>query len=63
MRVLARLADKEVRYLAYPDEGHGLRREANRLDFYAEAEEFLARALGGRLEPRDPDVPAVGVRR
>ncbi|MBL9039013.1 MAG: S9 family peptidase, partial [Archangium sp.] len=38
-------------YVLYPDEGHGLVRPANRLDFYARAEAFLATCLGGRAEP------------
>jgi len=43
--------DLEVKYVEYPDEGHGFARPENRLDFYARAEEFLARHLGGRFEP------------
>ena len=42
--------DVPVTYLLYPDEGHGLARPANRLDFYARAEAFLAEHLGGRAE-------------
>jgi dipeptidyl aminopeptidase/acylaminoacyl peptidase len=40
-----------VTYLLYPDEGHGLVRPANRLAFFARAEAFLARHLGGLCEP------------
>lgn len=40
-----------VTYLLYPDEGHGLVRPENRLAFFARAETFLARHLGGRCEP------------
>ena len=40
-----------VEYLVFPDEGHGLARPENRLVFWAAAEEFLARHLGGRAEP------------
>ncbi|WP_342152167.1 S9 family peptidase [Methylorubrum sp. SB2] len=40
-----------VTYLLYPDEGHGLVRPDNRLAFFARAEGFLARHLGGRCEP------------
>lgn len=40
----------EVEYVVYPDEGHGFARAENRLDFYARAEAFLARHLGGRAE-------------
>ncbi len=42
---------KEVDYLLFPDEGHGFARPENRMAFYAEAERFLARYLGGRAEP------------
>lgn len=37
-------------YLLFPDEGHGFAKPENRLRFYAAAEEFLARHLGGRYE-------------
>ncbi len=37
-------------YLLFPDEGHGFAKPANRLSFYAAAERFLARHLGGRAE-------------
>lgn len=37
-------------YLLFPDEGHGLVREKNRLMFYARAESFLAQALHGLNE-------------
>lgn len=46
-----RQADKPVEYVLYPDEGHGFARPENRLHFYAIAEEFLAKYLGGRCEP------------
>ncbi|MGF1495543.1 MAG: S9 family peptidase [Elainellaceae cyanobacterium] len=46
-----RQADKPVEYVLYPDEGHGFARPDNRLHFYAIAEEFLAKHLGGRCEP------------
>jgi dipeptidyl aminopeptidase/acylaminoacyl peptidase len=42
---------KEVEYLLFPDEGHGFARPENRLKFYAAAEAFLAKHLGGRAEP------------
>lgn len=41
----------EAEYLVYDNEGHGFVRPENRLDFYARAEKFLARHLGGRFEP------------
>lgn len=37
-------------YLLFPDEGHGFSRPRNRMAFYAAAEKFLARHLGGRTE-------------
>jgi len=39
-----------VTYVLYPDEGHGFVRPENRISFYAVAEAFLARHLGGRTE-------------
>jgi dipeptidyl aminopeptidase/acylaminoacyl peptidase len=44
-------AGKIVSFVEFPDEGHGFARPENRLRFYALAEEFLARHLGGRCEP------------
>lgn len=46
-----RKANKPVEYIVFSDEGHGFARPANRLFFYAKAEEFLAKYLGGRFEP------------
>jgi dipeptidyl aminopeptidase/acylaminoacyl peptidase len=46
-------AGKTVEYVIYTDEGHGFARPENRLHFYAIAEAFLARHLGGRAEPVD----------
>jgi dipeptidyl aminopeptidase/acylaminoacyl peptidase len=37
-------------YMLFPDEGHGFAKPENRLRFYAAAERFLARYLGGRIE-------------
>jgi dipeptidyl aminopeptidase/acylaminoacyl peptidase len=37
-------------YMLFPDEGHGFAKPENRLRFYAAAERFLARYLGGRVE-------------
>ena len=50
-----RAKGKDVDYLLYPDEGHGFARPENRMAFYAAAEEFLARRLGGRFEPAGED--------
>lgn len=41
----------DMEYLLYPDEGHGLVRPDNRLDFYSRMEQFLSKHLGGRAEP------------
>ena len=38
-------------YAVYKDEGHGLVRPANRLDFYGRVEAFLAAQLGGARGP------------
>lgn len=46
-----RQSNKPVEYILYTDEGHGFARPENRLHFYAKAEEFLAKYLGGRFEP------------
>lgn len=50
VRAIRRRGGK-VGYVFYPDEGHGLRRAANRLDFAGRVEAFLGRHLGGRVEP------------
>jgi dipeptidyl aminopeptidase/acylaminoacyl peptidase len=44
-----------VTYVYYSDEGHAFRRQENRRSFYAVAEAFLARHLGGRYEPIGED--------
>ncbi|HEY2784929.1 MAG TPA: S9 family peptidase [Fimbriiglobus sp.] len=46
-----RKGGKEVEYVLYSDEGHGFARPENRLHFFAVAEQFLAKHLGGRAEP------------
>ncbi len=45
-----REAGIDYEYLLFPDEGHGFAKPENRLRFYAAAEQFLARHLGGRAE-------------
>jgi dipeptidyl aminopeptidase/acylaminoacyl peptidase len=40
----------EHEYMLFADEGHGFAKPENRLRFYAAAERFLARYLGGRAE-------------
>jgi dipeptidyl aminopeptidase/acylaminoacyl peptidase len=52
---------KEVKYVVYPDEGHGFARPENRLQFFAISEEFLAKHLGGRAEPVGEIKGATGV--
>jgi dipeptidyl aminopeptidase/acylaminoacyl peptidase len=42
---------KDVEYLLFGDEGHGFARPENRMAFYASAEAFLAKHLGGRALP------------
>ncbi len=37
-------------YMLFPDEGHGFAKPENRLKFYAAAEKFLAKYMGGRYE-------------
>jgi dipeptidyl aminopeptidase/acylaminoacyl peptidase len=54
-----RQAGKPVEYLLFPDEGHGFARPENRLKFFAAAEAFLAKHLGGgRVEPAPPAKPS-----
>jgi dipeptidyl aminopeptidase/acylaminoacyl peptidase len=43
-----RQAGKEVNYMLFDNEGHGIRRWKNKLKFYRRMEDFLARHLGGR---------------
>ncbi len=45
-------------YVLYPDEGHGFIRPANRMDFLARVETFLAEHLGGRYEPMEGELIA-----
>ena len=40
----------DYQYLVFPDEGHGFAKPENRLEFFREAERFLAKHLGGRSE-------------
>jgi dipeptidyl aminopeptidase/acylaminoacyl peptidase len=37
-------------YMLFEDEGHGFAKPENRLKFFAAADKFLARYLGGRAE-------------
>ncbi len=45
-----RKAGKPVEYLLFEDEGHGFVRPVNRMKFFAVAESFLGKHLGGRAE-------------
>jgi dipeptidyl aminopeptidase/acylaminoacyl peptidase len=51
-QIVAALKDARIdyEYMLFPDEGHGFAKPENRLRFYATAEKFLARHLGGRAE-------------
>jgi dipeptidyl aminopeptidase/acylaminoacyl peptidase len=51
-QLVAALRDKGIdhEFLCFPDEGHGFVKPGNQLRFYAVAEQFLARHLGGRHE-------------
>jgi dipeptidyl aminopeptidase/acylaminoacyl peptidase len=43
--------DVPVTYVTFADEGHGFIRPENRLAFFAVAEAFLGKHLGGRVQP------------
>jgi dipeptidyl aminopeptidase/acylaminoacyl peptidase len=51
-QIVAALEERglDYEYLLFNDEGHGFARPENRLKFYAAAEKFLAKHLGGRVE-------------
>ena len=51
-QIVAAMEEKGIdyEYLLFEDEGHGFARPENRLKFYATAERFLAKYLGGRTE-------------
>lgn len=46
---------KEVTYLVYPDEGHDYSQPESWISFWAVAERFLHKHLGGRFEPAADD--------
>jgi len=52
-QIVAALTERGIdhQYMLFPDEGHGFAKPENRLAFYAAAESFLARHIGGRCEP------------
>ncbi|UCD95626.1 MAG: S9 family peptidase [Candidatus Zixiibacteriota bacterium] len=51
-QIVAAMKEKGIdhEYIVFPDEGHGFAKPENRLKFYAVAERFLSRHLGGRFE-------------
>jgi dipeptidyl aminopeptidase/acylaminoacyl peptidase len=51
-QIVAAMREKGIdyEYMLFPDEGHGFAKPENRLSFYATAEKFLAKHLGGRAE-------------
>ena len=51
-QIVAALSERGIdhEYMLFPDEGHGFAKPENRLKFFAAAERFLARHLGGRYE-------------
>lgn len=58
-QVVAAMKNKSIdyEYMLFPDEGHGFAKPENRLKFYAAAEKFLARHLGGRFEEDNEHKP------
>jgi acylaminoacyl-peptidase len=56
-QIVAAMTEKHipVTYVVFPDEGHGFVRPENNIAFNAIAEAFLARHLGGRVEPVGDD--------
>ncbi len=57
-QIVAAMREKGIDhdYLLFPDEGHGFAKPENNLAFYAAAEEFLAKHLGGVYEEADSSV-------
>ena len=51
-QIVAAMQSKGIdyEYKLFPNEGHGFAKQENRLKFYAAAEKFLAKHLGGRFE-------------
>ena len=60
-QIVAALTENGIdhEYMLFPDEGHGFAKPENRLKFYAAAERFLAKHLGGRFE--GPSGPGSGM--
>jgi len=57
-QIVAAMKNKGIdyEYMLFPDEGHGFAKPENRLKFYAAAEKFLAKHLGGRYENTEAEV-------
>ncbi len=51
-----------VTYVLYPDEGHGFARPENNMSFFAVAEAFLAKYLGGRCQPVGDDFKGASIK-
>lgn len=49
-------AKKDVLYLSYPEEGHKFAQQGTWISFWAIAEQFLAKSLGGKFEPINEDL-------
>jgi dipeptidyl aminopeptidase/acylaminoacyl peptidase len=51
-QIVAAMTERGIdhEYVMYENEGHGLAKPENRLDFYHRADRFLAKHLGGRAE-------------
>ncbi|MGK0363419.1 MAG: acetyl esterase/lipase [Saprospiraceae bacterium] len=49
-------ADKDVLYLDYPEEGHKFAQQGTWVSFWAIAEQFLAKSLGGEFAPINEDL-------
>ncbi|MDQ1365211.1 MAG: hypothetical protein QOE57_1253 [Acidimicrobiaceae bacterium] len=58
-QIVAALEERGIdyQYMLFPDEGHGVAQPENRIKFYAAAEAFLAKHLGGRAEPPEQSPP------
>lgn len=58
-QIVAAMQEKglDYEYMLFPDEGHGFVKPENRLRFFAAAERFLAKHLGGRYEEDTNSTP------
>lgn len=62
-QIVQAMQEKEipVTYVLYPDEGHGFARPENNMSFFAVAEAFLAKHLGGRYQPVGDDFEGASI--